>query len=154
MTFFQLRYFTSIIVVWGIGIKYSPVPRINIGINFFRNITVKNVQKFIKFVCYKGNVKFDDIYDLFEWRYLKIAKNLLIFLKFFLISWNSTEFLLNVFQNYQTVTKFSVACNCIKLQLLSKYESVKFLLFEWVIRLFTDSSANNIFFTTKSVNCY
>ena len=28
--------------------------------------TVGNVRKFIKFVCYEGNVKFDDIYGVFE----------------------------------------------------------------------------------------
>ena len=43
---------------------------------------VRNVRKFTKFSCYKGNVKFDDIYNLFEQRYLKIAKNVLDFLQF------------------------------------------------------------------------
>ena len=28
--------------------------------------TVRNVQKFTKFLCYKGTVKFDDIYNVFE----------------------------------------------------------------------------------------
>ena len=28
--------------------------------------TLKNVRKFKKFSCYKGNVKFDDIYDIFK----------------------------------------------------------------------------------------
>ena len=28
--------------------------------------TVRNVWQFTKFVCYKGNVKFDDIDDVFE----------------------------------------------------------------------------------------
>ena len=37
-----------------------------------------NVQNML---FYKGNVKFDDIYDVFEQRYLKIAKNVLNFLK-------------------------------------------------------------------------
>ena len=32
--------------------------------------------------------------------YLKIAKNVLNFLKFFLISWNLTEFLTNLCENY------------------------------------------------------
>ena len=27
---------------------------------------VENVRKFTKILCYKGNVKFDDIYDVFE----------------------------------------------------------------------------------------
>ena len=27
--------------------------------------TVGDVWKFTKFLCYKGNVKFDDIYDVF-----------------------------------------------------------------------------------------
>ena len=47
--------------------------------------TIRNVRKFTKFVCYKGNVKYDDINDAFEKRFLKIAKNVLNFLKFFLI---------------------------------------------------------------------
>ena len=47
--------------------------------------TVRNVRKFTKFVCYKRNVKFDDIYDIFEKMYFKIAKNVLNFLKVFLI---------------------------------------------------------------------
>ena len=40
---------------------------------------------FKTFLCYKGNVKFDDIYDVFEYRYLNIAKIVLKFLTFFLI---------------------------------------------------------------------
>ena len=36
--------------------------------------TVRNVRKFTKFVCYKSNVKFDEMYDVFEKRYLEIAK--------------------------------------------------------------------------------
>ena len=28
--------------------------------------TIKNVQKLTKFLCYKGNVKFDDIYDVYK----------------------------------------------------------------------------------------
>ena len=28
--------------------------------------TVRNVRKFTKLLCYKGNVKFDDINDVFE----------------------------------------------------------------------------------------
>ena len=35
---------------------------------------------------YKGDVIFQDIYDVFEQKYLKIAKNLLNFLIFSLIS--------------------------------------------------------------------
>ena len=27
---------------------------------------IRNVRKFTKFVYYKGNIKFDDIYDVFE----------------------------------------------------------------------------------------
>ena len=54
--------------------------------------SVRNVRIFTKFVCYKGNVKFYDIYDVFEQRYLKISKNVLNFLKYFLILCNSTEF--------------------------------------------------------------
>ena len=27
--------------------------------------TVRNVQKLTKFLCFKGNIKFDDIYDVF-----------------------------------------------------------------------------------------
>ena len=36
-------------------------------INLIINITytVRNIRKFTKFVCYKGIVKFDDIYDVF-----------------------------------------------------------------------------------------
>ena len=48
-----------------------------------RMYTVRNVRKFTKFVSYKGNVKFDDIY-VFDQRYLKIVKNVLNFLKFYL----------------------------------------------------------------------
>ena len=33
--------------------------------NIIKN-TVRNVRKFTKFVCYKDNVKFDDIYVVFE----------------------------------------------------------------------------------------
>ena len=29
--------------------------------------TVGNVRKFKTFLYYKGKVKFDDIYDIFEW---------------------------------------------------------------------------------------
>ena len=47
--------------------------------------TVRNDRKLTIFLCYKGNVKFHDNYDAFEKRYLKIAKNVLNFLKFFLI---------------------------------------------------------------------
>ena len=54
--------------------------------------TVRNLQKFTKFLCYTGNVKFDDIYDIFEQRYLKIAKNVFKFLTIFLILWNLTVF--------------------------------------------------------------
>ena len=50
-----------------------------------KKYTVRNVRKFKKFLCYKGNVKFDDIYNVFELRYLKIAINVLHFLKFPLI---------------------------------------------------------------------
>ena len=28
--------------------------------------TVRNARKFTKFLCYKGNVKFDDVDDVFE----------------------------------------------------------------------------------------
>ena len=45
--------------------------------------TIRNVRKFTKFLCYTGNVKFD-IYDIFELQYLKLAKNVLKFLTFFL----------------------------------------------------------------------
>ena len=31
-----------------------------------KKCTVRNIQKFAKVVCYKGNVKFDDICVLFE----------------------------------------------------------------------------------------
>ena len=42
-----------------------------VGVKFYTNIiydenTVRNVRKFTKFIFYKGNVKFDDIYDAFE----------------------------------------------------------------------------------------
>ena len=30
------------------------------------NYTVRNVRKSTNFLAYKGNVKFDDIYDVFE----------------------------------------------------------------------------------------
>ena len=36
----------------------------------FLKCTVRNVRKFSKFLCYKGNVKFDDIYDFFENKYI------------------------------------------------------------------------------------
>ena len=49
------------------------------------NYTVRNIRKFTKFLSYKGKVKFDDVYDVFEQEYLKIAKNVLNFLKFFFI---------------------------------------------------------------------
>ena len=32
----------------------------------FDKYTVRNFRKFTKFKCYKGNIKFDDIYDVFE----------------------------------------------------------------------------------------
>ena len=28
--------------------------------------TIRNIRKFTKFLCYKDNVKFDDIYDISE----------------------------------------------------------------------------------------
>ena len=37
--------------------------------------TVRNFRKFTKFLCYEINVKFDDFYDVFGLKYLKIAKN-------------------------------------------------------------------------------
>ena len=48
------------------------------------NCTVRNVRQFRKFLCYKGNVQFDDIYYVFEQRYLKIVKNVLNFYKMYL----------------------------------------------------------------------
>ena len=50
--------------------------------------TVGNSWKLTEFLCCKVNVKFDDIYDAFEYKYLKIAKNVPNFLKFFLILCN------------------------------------------------------------------
>ena len=41
--------------------------------------TARNIRKFTKFSCYKGNVKFDNIYDVFEERYLKITEIVLNF---------------------------------------------------------------------------
>ena len=38
------------------------------------NYTVGNVRKFTNFLCYKGNVKFDDIYNVFDVTYLKLQK--------------------------------------------------------------------------------
>ena len=38
------------------------------------NYTVRNVPKFKNFSCYKGNVKFDDSYDVFVQRYLTLKK--------------------------------------------------------------------------------
>ena len=35
---------------------------------------VKNNRKFTKFLCYKGEVKFDDIHRVFDEKYLKITK--------------------------------------------------------------------------------
>ena len=49
--------------------------------------TVRNVLKFITFLCYKGNVKFDNICDVCEWR-IKIAKNVLNFHKMYLKTTN------------------------------------------------------------------
>ena len=49
------------------------------------NYTVRNVRKFTTFLCYRGNVKYYDIYDVFKLKYLKIAKIVLNFLEFFLI---------------------------------------------------------------------
>ena len=49
----------------------------------FQKFTVRNVRKFKKILCYIVNVKFNDIYDGFEKRYLEIAKNVLNFLKIF-----------------------------------------------------------------------
>ena len=37
--------------------------------------TIRNVQEFTKFLCYKSNVKFDDIYDVCKSRYHNNAKN-------------------------------------------------------------------------------
>ena len=47
--------------------------------------TDRNVRKFTKFLSYKRYVKFDDIYDVFKKKYLKIAINVLNFLEFVLI---------------------------------------------------------------------
>ena len=55
-------------IEWGIG---ESIETDNILSHTFRN-----VRKFTKFLCYKG----------------KIAKNVLNFLKLFLIIWNLTEF--------------------------------------------------------------
>ena len=38
-------------------------------LNYFRErcrCTVRNIRKFTTFLCDKGNVKFEDIYDIFE----------------------------------------------------------------------------------------
>ena len=35
-------------------------------IELFKSCTVRNFRKFTKFLCHKGNVTFDDIYDVFE----------------------------------------------------------------------------------------
>ena len=58
--------------------------------------TVRKDRKFTTFLCYKGNVIFGEVYDVIEWRYLKIAKSILNFLKCYSILWNSTEFSWNV----------------------------------------------------------
>ena len=34
--------------------------------NIGKYYTVRNVWKFTKCLCYKGNIKFNDIYDVFE----------------------------------------------------------------------------------------
>ena len=45
----------------------------------FKLYSVRNVQEFKKNLCYKGNVKFHNIYDVFENRSLKITKIVLNF---------------------------------------------------------------------------
>ena len=73
------------------------LPTNNLFLNFQNHkYTVRNVRKFTKFLFHKGNVKFDDISDVFEYKYLKIAKNVLNFLKFFLILWNNWIFIKSI----------------------------------------------------------
>ena len=66
------------------------------NLSYYLVHTARNVLEFTKFLCHKDNVKFDDIYDVFEKRYLEIAKNVLNCLILFLILWNSREFSSNV----------------------------------------------------------
>ena len=59
----------------------------------------------------------------------------------------------NVFLKAEVILrKFNSHLQYYKMELLSKSESVKFLLIESVICIFTESPVNEIFFSVKSVN--
>ena len=63
----EFEIFATVYIIGWSDLKFFKFEYILYFLNFKAlNYTVRNVGKCTKFLCYKGYVKFDDIYDVFK----------------------------------------------------------------------------------------